>query len=235
MRNRSAKARLARLAGRQFGLVTWAQMLALGIDRAVIHRWANQAYLHRVLPRVYAVGHRAHTVESDLMAAILYAGPGAVLSHATAAWWVGLANSRPHRIDVSTPRRCRSLPGIRIHGERDLERASHKGLPVTLFEQTMVDYASQASLTKVRLALARADHDGSLNASALASALRPGRPGTARLRTALKRHLPRLADTKSLVEATFVELCETYELPLPEVNGRVAGWEVDIVWRKQRL
>jgi hypothetical protein len=226
---------VAQLAGRQFGRVSAPQLGLLGIHKQTIHRWVGQGYLHRVLPRVYAVGHRAPTVESNLTAALLYAGPGAMLSHATAAWWVGLTGSRPHRIDLSTPRGCRSLPGVHVHRRRSLERAWHKGLPVTRLEQTLLDYAAQTSLTNVRLALARADYDRTLNATAIAAVLKPGRPGSARLRVALERHMPRLADTRSRIEIAFIELCETYNIPLPEVNARLPGWTVDILWRKQRI
>jgi hypothetical protein len=41
--------------------------------------------LHRIYPGVYAVGHKALSTEGRLLAAILYAGPGAALSHASAA------------------------------------------------------------------------------------------------------------------------------------------------------
>ena len=235
MANSNAKVRVARLAGRQFGLIGWLQLKSLGIANSTIRAWVDQGYLYRLLPRVYAVGHRPRTTEAKLAAALLYAGPGAMLSHATAAWWVGLANSRPHLIDVSTPRRCRSLPGIRVHRERRLERAWHRGIPVTRFEQTLLDYAAQASLTNLRLALARADYQGTLNVQAIAAILKPGRPGSARLRQALQRHLPQLADSRSRIEAIFMELCEAHHLPLPELNARIAGWDVDILWREQRI
>jgi hypothetical protein len=230
-----AKVRVARLASRQFGLVTWAQLTYLGIPSSTLTTWREDGYLHPVLPRVHAVGHRARTVESELMAAILYAGPGAMLSHSTAAWWVGLARSRPYMTDVSTPRRCRSMPRIRVHDRRQLERAWHKSLPVTVFPQTMLDYATRATLTDVRLALARADFQAPLNAQAIAAVLKSGRPGSARLRTALERHMPSLADARSRVEIAFMLMCEAYHLPLPELNARVAGWDVDILWRRQRI
>src|SRR6202045_2481733 len=107
MVTRFAKEAVARVAGRQFGRISWIQLRALGVDNRTINRWLATGYLFRVLPGVYAVGHRAKTTEADLFAAVLYAGPGAMLSHATAAWWVGLVKSRPYMIHVSTPRRCR--------------------------------------------------------------------------------------------------------------------------------
>src|ERR1700729_3307533 len=103
MREWSAKVKT--VAERQWGRVSWAQLIALGVDDSAISRWATSGYLHQELPRVYAVGHRAPSVEADLTAAALYAGPGAMLSHATALWWHGLIDRRPWPIEVSTPRR----------------------------------------------------------------------------------------------------------------------------------
>jgi hypothetical protein len=64
MVNRNAK--VARVAGRQRGLVTWAQLAQLGFDRKTVSDRVRGGYLHPVLPRVYAVGHRAASVEADL-------------------------------------------------------------------------------------------------------------------------------------------------------------------------
>jgi hypothetical protein len=90
MRTPSARVCVARLADRQNGRVSAAQLAALGIESVTITRWVSQGYLIPGHPRVYAVGHRAPSVEADLTAAVLYAGPGAMLSHATALWWYGL-------------------------------------------------------------------------------------------------------------------------------------------------
>src|SRR5262249_55897282 len=133
MPNRSAK--VARVAGRQCGRISWAQLIALGIARATIADWARAGYLHWTCPRVYAVGHRAPSVEAALWEAVLYAGPGAVLSHATALWWRGLLDKQPRPIQVTTLRRCRSLKGVRVYGRRTVERFPHNGLPTTSVEQ----------------------------------------------------------------------------------------------------
>lgn len=233
MLRQDATVRLGEIAARQWGRVSWAQITALGVDDAVIPRWRRQGYLHRRLPGVYAVGHRAPSLEADLAAALLYAGPGAMLSHGTAAWWLGLIDAPPSTIHVSTPRRCRSLPGIRLHQRRRCERSWDKGMPVTSVAQTLLDYASDASLNLVRKALANAEYHGLLDLDELQTAAGRGRPGSAKLRTALARHQPRLAHTRSPVEVTFLELCESRGLPLPEVNVRVAGWTVDFLWRQE--
>jgi predicted transcriptional regulator of viral defense system len=235
MTYQTAKERVARLAAGQFGRVSWCQLRWLNIPSSTIQVWLKTGYLHRVLPGVYAVGHNARTTESDLMAAVLYAGPGAMLSHGTAAWWVGLADSRPYMIDVSTPRRCLSIPGIRVHQRRRPARIWHRGVPVTPFAQTILDYAARAPLSNVRLALARADFEDGLDLAAIEAELRRGRHGAAKLRQALERHQPALARTNSGLEITLFELCEESRLPLPEINGRILGWEVDALWREQRV
>src|SRR5437764_11876946 len=147
MVNRSAK--VAAVAGRQWGLVTWAQLAGRAFDRKTISDWVRRGYLHRVHPRVYAVGHRAGGFETALAAALLYAGPGAMLSHGTAIWWLGLIDKPPSTIHISTPRRCRSLRGIKLHQRRDSTRTWHKNLPVTTVAQTLLDFASRASLNRV--------------------------------------------------------------------------------------
>jgi predicted transcriptional regulator of viral defense system len=233
MPNQNAKVRVRRLASRQWGRVSWGQLAALGIDRWTISSWVKQGYLHAKLPGVYAVGHDAPSVEGNLAAAVLYAGPGATLSHGSAAWWWGLIEDNPSTINVSTPRRCRSLPGIRVHQRRACARDRHKGMPVTDVAQTLLDFAAGASLNRVRVALANAEYRNRLDVAAVQAMAGRGRTGSTRLREALKRHEPRLARTRSPKEVAFLLLCEKYGLPLPEVNVRIDGWTADFFWRRE--
>ena len=210
--------------------------MALGIANATIADWVQNGYLHPVLPRVYAVGHAARSVEGNLWAAVLYAGPGAMLSHATALWWRGLIDKQPRPIQVTTPRRCRSQPGIRVHGRRTCERVLHRCLPTTTVEQALLDYAATAPIERLRYALANADYHKVLDVTALQVIAGTGRRGSTKLRNALARHEPKLARTRSPLERLFLPLCEKYGVPLPDdVNVMVAGVLVDAVWWKQKL
>lgn len=233
MPNQTAKVRLGRIAGRQSGRVSWQQIIGLGVDRWTINAWRGQGYIHWVHPGVYAVGHRAPSLEGDLAAALLYAGPGAMLSHGTAAWWLGLIDDRPRRINVSTPRRCRPRPGIRVHERRRRDRIWHKGMPVTTVAQTLLDYAAGASLNRVRKALANAEYHELLVLAEVQPLVGRGRPGSARLREALERHQPRLALTRSQLEETLIEMCERSAISVPDVNAKVEGWTVDFLWREE--
>jgi hypothetical protein len=194
---RDWNANLQGLADRQAGRVAWWQLKALGVANQTIVRWADGGYLHPVLPRVYAVGHRAHSVEADLWAAVLYAGPGAMLSHATALWWRSLLDKQPWPLQVTTPRRCRSVKGIQVHGRRAHERFPHNGLPTTTIEQALLDYAATAPPERLRYALANADYHKVLNIPALQVIAGNGRTGSTNLKNAIKRHEPKLAHTRS--------------------------------------
>ena len=227
--------RLRRVADRQWGRVSAAQLGALGIESWLIARWVDGGYLCQTLPRVYAVGHRAPSVEASLWEAVLYAGPGAMLSHATALWWRGLLDKPPWPLQVSTPRRCRSLKGIKIYGRRSCERILHKRLPTTTIEQALLDLAATAPLDRVRYALANADYHKVLDIPALQVIAGNGRAGSTKLRNALQRHEPKLARTRSPLERMFLPLCERIGIPLPEVNVWIEGVLVDAVWREQKL
>jgi hypothetical protein len=231
MRTLSAKGQ--RLVDRQWGRISAAQLVALGIDSWVIARWVDTGYMHVVHPRVYALGHRAPSIEADLTAAVLYAGPGAMLSHATALWWLGLLDKQPWTIDVSTPRRCRSLPRINVHSRRACERIWERVLPTTSVEQTLLDYAAVAPLERVRHALANADYHKVLDIPALQAI---AGNGSAKLRKALTRHEPRLARTRSPLERIFLPFCERTGIPLPDdVNVWIERVLVDAVWFQQKV
>ncbi|MFL5823990.1 MAG: DUF559 domain-containing protein [Solirubrobacteraceae bacterium] len=200
-----------------------------------VRNWRDSGYVHLELPRVYAVGHPGRSIESDLMAAVLYAGPGAMLSHTSAAWWLGLLKYPPRQIYISTPRRVLNRRNLVIHGRRQLERIWHKGLPVTTPSQTIVDFAAIGPADLLRFVLANADHDDLLRIHELSSMTGRGIAGTVALNDALATHLPELARTRSRGERLMLTFCQSQGLPIPEVNVYVHGWLVDGHWPQQKL
>ena len=219
------------VAERQAGRASRAQLAALGVGRGTIEGWLGNGRLVRVLPGVYALGHCAPSRDAELWAAVLYAGPGAALSHATAAQWRGLIDYPPATIEVTTPRHARPLPGIRIHARRkQIDRWVCNGIPTTSIVQTVLDLAADAELKLVRKALARLDYRHQLDVPALEAVCGHGKPGSARLRQALSIHQPRLARTNSPFEDDFIVWCEHWHVPLPEINHRLHGIIVDAYW-----
>ncbi|HEY1590927.1 MAG TPA: DUF559 domain-containing protein [Solirubrobacteraceae bacterium] len=229
------KVRLAAVAERQVGRVRHDQLLALGVAGTTVRRWVRNGYLHRLLPRVYALGHTAASAEGDLAAALLYAGPGAMLSHATATWWLGLLKYPSAEIHVSTPRDARDHGNVRVHGRRALERIPHNGLPVTTASRALLDFAATGPRNLLRLALANADYNEMLDASELQRLMGRGIAGSAALRDALGVHLPELASTRSEPERLLHEFCERHGFPIPLVNQYLNGWLVDAYWPDRGL
>jgi hypothetical protein len=67
------------------GVVSLAQLRALGLGEGAIKHRVGVGRLHRVHRGVYAVGHRLLRAEGWWLAAVLASGDGAVLSHRSAA------------------------------------------------------------------------------------------------------------------------------------------------------
>jgi very-short-patch-repair endonuclease len=106
---------------------------------------------------------------------------------------------------------------------------------VTTVERTLLDLAAVLAFPELRRAVAEADYRRLLDVKAIHRCLGRGRPGSADLRRALECHLPRLAETLSVLEERFLALCESSRLPMPKVNAKVDGLMVDALWRDQRV
>lgn len=128
---RIAVTRVLRLAERQWGVIARWQLEQCGLSAAAISRWVASGRLQRIYPGVYAAGHRAIPVEGRLLAAILYAGPGAALSHSSAAHWWGFLPYLPETTHTTGPRRRRSIEEVRVHRAQRIERVMRRGVPVT--------------------------------------------------------------------------------------------------------
>ena len=227
---RERSVRLARLAARQFGVVSLKQLLELGFASSGISRLVRESRLHRLHPGVYAVGHVALTRSSHVVAALFWAGEDAALSHVTAAEWWKLCDERRGPIHITSRHKTRSRPGIRVHRSRTLEATRYKRLPVTTVPRTLVDVAASVPFSDLRFMLANADHHRFLSVPAVEAQMRRGRRGSAALNRALEIHRPELGHTRSPLERRFVLLLERFHIPMPEFNVHVCGHLVDCHW-----
>jgi predicted transcriptional regulator of viral defense system len=87
----SPEAKAAKIATRQHGVVSLAQLLSAGFSKSVISRRVARGQLHRIHRGVYALGYPGLFAHRRWMAAILACGDGAALSHRSAAVLWGLA------------------------------------------------------------------------------------------------------------------------------------------------
>jgi hypothetical protein len=106
---------VARLAERQHGVVARRQLLAAGLTREAMARRIRVGRLYCLYRGVYAAGHRLLSPEARWMAAVLAAGPHAVLSHRSAAALWGIRRWRGGNVDVTIPGSRRQRPDIKWH------------------------------------------------------------------------------------------------------------------------
>jgi very-short-patch-repair endonuclease len=130
--------------------------------------------------------------------------------------------------------RGRRLEGVKVHRqpfETD-EVTVLRGIPVTTPGRTLVDLADVVSERALERAIDEADY---LRLDCAGLDPRPGRAGSGRLEKTLTRYRPGTTRTRTPLEERFLALCRNANLPQPEVNVHVEGYEVDFLWRAQRL
>lgn len=194
--------------------------------------------LHR---GVYAVGHARLTRRGEWLAAVLAAGPGAVLSHRSAAALHGLREERGSRVDVATPDRRLVTNWVEVHGRQVLPPADvtvRGGIACTTVARTLVDLADLVAPRDLARAVNEADVLRVLDVGAIVGVLGRMRgrrgPGTGAIRAALEQHHgPALI--RSELEHRFRELLVDHVLPPAEHNVPIEDLEVDAVWRDRRL
>ncbi|HXB47521.1 MAG TPA: hypothetical protein VNW50_07125 [Streptosporangiaceae bacterium] len=134
---------LVETAKSQGGMLSCAQIQASGLTRAILLSRLRRGSWQRIYPGVYAAFSGAPSRAACLWAAVLYAGPGAMLSHQTAAEIWGLADKPSSLIHLTIPgnRRVRKQPGIVLYLSSRANQAIHpSGLPPrTKLEETVLD------------------------------------------------------------------------------------------------
>lgn len=231
--------KIAAIAAAQRGRVSRTQLRAAGISSSAVARLAQRGSLLAIHRSVFGVGHTAPVPLGPETAALL-AVPGAILSHRTAAALWGLmppTHGDVHVLLAGTSRR--SPAGIRIHRTRRLDARDVRRrdrLILTSPARTLLDNAADLTERQLELALDQGLVSHVVRRSEVVELLgrSSGRPGHALLAGLLKRQGgPTL--TRSEAEERFLALIRAAELPEPEINVRISGYEVDFLWRAQKL
>jgi predicted transcriptional regulator of viral defense system len=212
--------RLGKIAGRQHGLVTHRQLVAIGIRGSAITRRVATGRLQRVYRGVYAVGHLQQTSEARWIAAVMAGGPGAVLSHFDAAALWRIYDGTGARIHVTTTTRSsRALRGVQVHRARRLhpeDVTAKQGIPVTTVARTLVDLTDVLGSDRVLRAIREAEFLQLLDHQALNAAVQRahGRKRLTVLKEAIQAHTPGQIVREEL-EHCFHELVRAAGLPPP--------------------
>jgi very-short-patch-repair endonuclease len=178
----------ASIAERQLGLVARRQLTERGVAPTTIDDAVQRGQLLPVHRGVYRLPGTPETAEVRVLARVLAAGAGALLSHRSAAWlWDLLPAPSRHELSVPYPGRARRI-GMTVHRSADLGLAIPgrvRGLPVTGVGRTILDCAVDPTIDLELLVDAARRHHGisrTLLPATIAAHARRGRPGIERLR-----------------------------------------------------
>ncbi|MBO0803484.1 MAG: type IV toxin-antitoxin system AbiEi family antitoxin domain-containing protein [Nocardiopsaceae bacterium] len=140
---------LRRVARYQHGVVSRTQAIDSGMPYSRIRSKVDSGRWQRIHRGVYATFTGPVSRDAQLWAAVLCVGPGAMLSHETAAEVDGLADRPSMAIHVMIPsgRRVDPVPGLIVHRTRNFRdlRFPPGELPRTWAEDTVLDLAETKS------------------------------------------------------------------------------------------
>jgi very-short-patch-repair endonuclease len=235
-------ARSLRSRPTQRALITRGQLSGLGLGPSAIEHALRRGRLHRVHQGLYSMVPFAVLPPLAVeLAAVLACGDRALLSHhsAAAAWALRPSFNGDVHVTVIAKDTGRRRPGIRVHriselDPRDIRR--YQNIPITSPARTILEIAPDLTDRELERALDEALIQRLVSHAALNAAIAAyrNRRGVARLR-ALPDPGRTTTATRSDGEEALLAALRRANIPAPEVNGRVANYTADFVWRKEKV
>lgn len=233
----TADAVVAEIAAGQHGVITVKQLATAGLGRMAVSERSQVGRLHRVHRGVYAVGHRGLSLHGRFMAAVLACGEGAVLSHSSAAvlWELLRPLDGPVHVSIPATSGRSRRPGIHLHRCPSLQAPAElypspsylptrggrgRRLPTTYRDRIPVTTIPRTIEDLRRISFPPRLVRRSIRQAELAGHRLDGVESDG---------------TRSDLEAAFLDLYRRHGLPSPELNMKIGRWEVDFLWRLQRL
>lgn len=213
--------RLRRILSEQQHVVTRRQLIDCGMTRGAIqHRVGPGGRWRIILPGVYAASDAPITAMQREMAAMLFAGPDAVMTGAFAARHYGLVASGPDYIDVLVPARVRrqSIRFVRlIHTTRMPEAFRTGAIQIAPAARAVADAVrGYRGIDDARSLICTAIQRRQCTLAEIGSELRDGPVrGSALLLRGLR---DAATGIWSAAEGQFMTLIEGSDLPRPQYN-----------------
>lgn len=217
------------------GVVTASQARQIGMSHDAVERRVRSGHWRRCSRGVYFVDDRPFTDAARIRAAVWGYGPRAVGSGLTAAWWWNVTTFAPDVVEVTVPRNShgRSKEGSRVRRRdlSDVDVIERRGLAVTALPLTVVEAAARrGGGSKVMdTGLQRHTTLGALWTAHLRNRGRHGSPAA--------RRLLQGADdgARSEAERLLGRLMRAARITGWATNQRIAGYEVDVVFREAKV
>ena len=225
----SREASIRDLARRQWGHLTRAQLLEVGLTEGGIDRRLRNGALVRRFQGVYALAPAREDPPALIAAAVLAGGPTAVASHASAAFLWGFVPQFAHPLEISLPtgdRRPRHVTTHRCPSLQPRDITRQHGVPTTTPARTTLDLAPRLSHKQLTRLVNDHLRSGYLKRAALQDVIErnPLHHGTTLL-------APFADDTSNPTESPFEDdfkaFLARYGLPLPVFNFPFNGRRLD--------
>jgi very-short-patch-repair endonuclease len=238
-----ADRRLAAIAEAQFGVFARYQAAKAGLSEYAQTRRVMAGRWETMFPGVYRFPGTTRTGRQNAMAAVLWAGHSAAISHTTAARLLRISTASVDKVHLIVPKTA----GVRnaelmLHRSSTLalvDRVDVDGIRCTSATRSIIDcapmmddetleamfeQARRMSLTSVRALRQRAEH---LCGS--------GRPGSSRVRRLLAVQNPNERALESRLEVKLARLLRTSALPRPQRQFPVGRYRLDFAWPSARI
>jgi predicted transcriptional regulator of viral defense system len=244
----SISAAIAELADGQHAVFGLDQLRELGLSARAVQDRAATGRLHRIHKTVYSLVPKALLKREGLyMAAVLACGPGAVLSHRSAAVLHHLRDWGHTRIEVTVPRRsARTHPGVAVHRSTTLTAKDITvidGIPVTSLHRTLFDVAEVVDQRELEREFDQAQIVKGLDLNKINDQLarNPTRAAASKIRKVLTEHYIGSTPTENDLEEDFLAITRGLGLPDPRVQfwidpgdgGRMI--RADFAWPELRI
>jgi hypothetical protein len=232
----------------QQGVFGLDHMRALGMAAPTVRARLAAGRLHRIHHAVYSLVPKELLKRDGLyMAAVLACGPGAVLSHRSAAALLELRDWGATKIEVTVPgRSSRRHEGIAVHRSTTLTAQDItvvNGIPCTSIARTLLDLAEVVTHRQLERAFDQAEIAEVFDLRAIEDVLarNPTRRGVRAVREVLATHYIGRTPTWNENEEALLAITRPLGIPYPETNTVLVPGDggppirPDFVWREQRV
>lgn len=228
------------------------ELVAQGFGPSQIQSWLRSGRLVTAVHGVYSYGRDIETPDAAWRASLVAAGPGSALTGVSACEKWGLITPRhrlPRSIEVAVATgKARVLRGLspamretqirikkreRVPG--DIRRVD--GIALLQSGLALLDFAENASDREVRFAFLEACRLGLFSEKDVPVCFRRmvGRRGARKLRPMFSLWAPELSRIRSVFEGLWLLVWIERRYPMPLVNEKIFGLEVDMYWPLQKL
>jgi len=234
---------VAAIAERQYGAFSRTQARSTGLSEYAMTRRVGTGAWETLLPSVYRLPGAPRTGRQRAMAAALWGGPRAVISHTTAARLLRLDAVRADAIHLTLPRRAkaRTPSGLVLH-RIDIpreDRVSVDGIPCTSATRTLIESAAMLDDEELEVAFESARRIGLTSPRALARRAAElcgrGHPGSERVKRLLAQQHHDDAALQYRLEVKTARLIRASGLPDPIRQHRIGRYRVDFAWPPPRV